>query len=61
MYSKQIVRESLVKSAGNGASTLALKPMGRVIQSLKETPVAPQNIDLPEQKHFKENFKIRSK
>ena len=31
------------KSAGHGASTIALKSMGRVIRSLKQrVPVAPQ-------------------
>ena len=34
-------------SAGSGASTLALKPMGRVNQSLKQRVlVVPQNGDL---------------
>ena len=35
------------ESAGDGASTLALKPMGGVNQSPKQkTPVAPQNGDI---------------
>ena len=38
------------QSTGNGASTLALKSIGRVQQSPKQqVPVAPQNGDLPPQ------------
>ena len=38
-------------SAGNGASSLALKPIGGLNQSLKQrAPVAPQNGDLSLQK-----------
>ena len=34
----------VISSTGNGASTLALKPMGGVNQSLKQrVPLAPQN------------------
>ena len=45
------------ESAGDAASTLALKPMGRVNQSPKQrVPVAPQNGDLSAQKKcFKKN------
>ena len=40
-------------SAGNGASTLALKPMGRVNQSPKQrVPVAPQISDIVTVKKF---------
>ena len=43
----------LTLSTGNGASTLALKPMGGVNQSLKQSaPVAPQNGVLSPQKFF---------
>ena len=42
------------QSRGNGASTLALKPMGRVNRSLKQrVPVAPKNGELLPQKKFK--------
>ena len=41
-------------STGDGASTLALKPMGGVNQSPKQrSSVAPQNGDLSPQKIFK--------
>ena len=53
----------MTPSVGHGASTLALKPMGRINQSLKQrVPVALQNGDLTPQK-LKEiikkvNFKL---
>ena len=44
------------QSAGDDGSTQALKPMGRVNQSLKQrTPVAQQNGDLSPQKIIKKN------
>ena len=43
-------------STGNCASTLALKPTGRVNQSLKQrAPVVPQNSDLSPQKRNLKN------
>ena len=46
-------------SAGDGATTLALKPMGRLNQSPKQrVPVAPQNGNLAPQ--IKKKLKMRS-
>ena len=41
------------ESAGDGASTMALKPLGRGNQSPKQkVPVAPQNGDIVTAKYF---------
>ena len=53
----------VTEGAGNGAPTLALKPMGRVNQSPKQrVPVAPQNGDiLTAKKKKKKKKKIKRK
>ena len=49
------------QSMGDDGSTLALKPMGRVNQSLKQrAPVAPQNGDLSPQNFLKNLIYERS-
>ena len=47
------------ESTGDGASTLALKPMGRVNGSPKQrVPVAPQNGDTVSTKNYKKSIKM---
>ena len=49
----------VTESAGNGASTLALKPMGGVNWSPKQrVPVAPQNVDIVTENSFKKKKKF---
>ena len=49
------------KSVGDGTSTLALEPMGRVNQSSKQrVPVVPQNADLSPQKKKKKKKKKKT-
>ena len=49
----------VTSSAGDGASTLALKPMARVNRSLKQrAAVAPQNGDLSSQKIIKKTHSL---